>query len=116
MAWLPFDDDGALCHEPDLIAGMTPDTWDTSAAAAESVRDVKGAQRRIVLATIRDAGADGCTDDELQAILRLDGSSERPRRWELWKLNAIAIRRDRDGNAIRRQTRTGRWAVVWIVT
>jgi hypothetical protein len=67
----------------------------------------------LVFSTIRNAGADGHTDDELQDVLGLDGSSERPRRWELWKLGLIDIRRDERGEAIRRVTRTNRRAVVW---
>jgi hypothetical protein len=54
------------------------------------------------------------TDDELQIALRLDGSSERPRRWELWKRDAITIRRDAAGEPVRRLTRTQRHAVVWV--
>lgn len=99
---------------PMLISGLEAETWDTSAAAAISVDETKDTQRALVLEAIRSAGARGRTDDELQAMLDLDGSSERPRRWELWKLDRIAILRDETGEAIRRFTRTHRRAVVWI--
>jgi hypothetical protein len=99
---------------PMLISGIEPATWDTSASAAASVEDERDTQRGVVFDAIRAAGADGRTDDELQALLELDGSSERPRRWELWKLDRIRIKRDDDGHPIRRCTRTNRRAVVWI--
>lgn len=99
---------------PLLISGLEPATWATSAAAALSVEDAKHTQRLEVYAAIRAAGDDGLTDDELQERLHLDGSSERPRRWELWKLNQIAMRRDASGAVVKRETRTHRRAVVWV--
>ena len=100
--------------DPLIIAGAVDDTWQTSAAAALSAEDRKDTQRAEVYAVIKAAGLDGCTDDELQAALSLDGNSERPRRWELWQRNQITIRRDDTGAAIRRPTRTHRSAVVWV--
>lgn len=105
---------GAREAVPMLAAGLVPETWATSEAAAMSVAETKETQRRQVLEAIRAAGLEGATDDELQARLGLDGSSERPRRWELWKLQHIAIRRDAAGDPVKRMTRTHRRAVVWI--
>lgn len=102
--------------DPLLISGATADTWATSEAAAVGIEDAKNTQRAIVYAAIRAAGIEGRTDDELQEQLGLDGSSERPRRWELWKQERICIRRDSGGQAVRRRTRTNRSAVVWITT
>lgn len=99
---------------PPLIAGIAPATWATSAAAAASVEDATESQRALVLEAIRRAGPVGRTDDELQVILELDGSSERPRRWELWKLHRIRVLHDAHGLTVRRLTRTRRCAVVWI--
>lgn len=99
---------------PRLMSGLTPETYATSAAAAISVDETKASQRLAVLAVIKAAGATGCTDDEIQERLHLDGSSERPRRWELWKLNQICERRDADGHVVKRFTRTHRRAVVWV--
>jgi hypothetical protein len=99
---------------PRLISGLAPETWQTSASAAMSIEETKETQRERVFEQIHRAGRAGRTDDELQAALGLDGSSERPRRWELWKLDRIAILRGPDGQAIRRMTRTQRRAVVWI--
>lgn len=97
---------------PLLISGNHDDTWDTSAAAAESVIESKDTQRQVVLLTIKQS-PEGHTDDEIQLLLGLDGNSERPRRRELEMRQQIRIRRDEKGEAVRRLTRTNRWAVVW---
>lgn len=101
---------------PLLISGIAPETWNTSAAAALSVEERKDTQRAEVRAFIKAAGAEGRTDDEIQEQLHLDGSSERPRRWELWKLGLIDMKRDAQGEVVRRLTRTQRRAVVWVTT
>lgn len=100
--------------EPLIIDGAVPETWDTSKAAAERATVSKDTQRAEVLAAIHAAGARGMTDDEIQIALDLDGNSERPRRWELWRRDAITLRRDEQGEPVRRLTRTHRHAVVWI--
>jgi hypothetical protein len=99
---------------PMLMSGLVEATYATSTAAAVSVEDLKATQRLMVLHAIKAAGTQGRTDDELQSILNLDGSSERPRRWELWKLEQIRILRDERGEAVKRLTRTNRRAVVWV--
>jgi len=99
---------------PRLASGLTEATYAASRAAADSIEDARGTQRRLVLAAIRAAGPAGLTDDELQELLELDGSSERPRRWELWKLEAIAVKVDGEGHPVKRLTRTQRRAVVWV--
>jgi hypothetical protein len=100
--------------EPLLVSGVSAATWDTSEAAAVSVEDTRDTQRALVRAAIVAAGPEGRTDDELQLLLQLDGSSERPRRWELWKMNRIRVRTDPEGKPVRRLTRTNRSAVVWV--
>jgi hypothetical protein len=101
---------------PLLISGLTEETYATSAAAAVSVEDSKASQRALVEHTFNEGGPSGHTDDEVQALLDLDGSSERPRRWELWKLGRLEVLRDSEGRPIKRLTRTRRWAVVWITS
>ncbi len=96
--------------DPLLISGRTPATVQTSAMAAVSVEDSKDTQRQAVYDAIREAGPTGHTDDELQVLLGLDGSSERPRRWELEKLSLIE-----SVPGLHRVTRTNRRAVVWVV-
>ena len=99
---------------PRLISGLTPDTWAASAEAAESIEPGRGRQRDRVEAAIVGAGLEGRTDDEVQAALGLSGHSECPRRIELWQLGRIVVRRDAEDRPVRRLTRTGRTAVVWI--
>lgn len=82
-----------------------------AAAAPSEARDT---QRAHVLDAIRAAGPSGLTDEEIQTTLGLDGSSERPRRYELWKAGRIRVRVDATGQTITRLTRTHRRAVVWI--
>lgn len=97
---------------PILASGLTADTYATSLAAAEAVTDA-ATQRDQVYATIC-AGAPGQTDDKVQELLHLDGSSERPRRWELWKQGRIEVLVDETGEAVTRKTRKNRDAVVWV--
>jgi len=99
---------------PMLISGLTDDTYATSSAAAASVIETKDTQRELVFDAIKHAGAEGVTDDDLQVLLNLDGSSERPRRWELWKQARISVLRDDAGNAVKRLTRTNHRGVVWV--
>ncbi len=98
---------------PPLVSGRSVETRSTSQEAAESVADTKAAQRQRVLQAIAEAGEWGMTDDELQEALDLDGSSERPRRGELWTLGLIDILLADDGTPIKRLTRANRWARVW---
>jgi len=80
---------------------------ETSEAAADALPDdCVRTLREQVYRCIRDSG-DGMTDDDIQAALGLDGSTERPRRVELLHLHRIV-----DSGA-RRATRSGRQAVVW---
>jgi hypothetical protein len=67
-----------------------------------------GTQRARVLDAIRNAGRDGLTDEEVKDVLRLGGNSTRPRRKELEEGGLIV---DSDK---RRETSTGRAAIVWV--
>lgn len=98
---------------PLLVSGALPETRRTSHAAAVSRVD-RDSQREAVFTAIRRAGPHGCTDEELQTLLGLDGNSVRPRRWELQKLDRILVCRDELGRAVRRRTHTHHWAVVWV--
>lgn len=99
---------------PVLVSGLDQATYATSGLAAASIEESRATQRWDVWRVIKAAGRVGRTDDEVQVVLGLDGSSERPRRWELWKLEMIEILRDGEGKAVRRLTRTNRQAVVWV--
>jgi len=101
---------------PPLMSGLVPATLGTSAAAADQVEDTRDSQRARVYEFIEASAEIGRTDDEQQAALGLDGSSQRPRRWELWKLGQIDILRDPAGSPVKRLTRTHRSAVVWVTS
>jgi hypothetical protein len=111
-AWPSFDEPPD--DVPMLISGLVPETRASSTAAAVAVLSTKDSQRAEVEAAIKATRGEGITDDGVQVALGLDGSSERPRRWELWKQNRITVRRDADGNPVKRLTRHGIRAVVWI--
>lgn len=91
-----------------LASGREAETFTTSIQAAHSVDDTKAQQRALVYQCIKEAGANGRTDDEIQQILGLDGSSERPRRLELWQAKRIYLK-----NGAVRPTRTGRSSTIW---
>ena len=83
---------------------------DTSLEAAERIEPTAGTLRAEVYSIIFAAGFEGATDEEICTALDMGGSTERPRRVEL-----------ADGGFVmdsqrRRQTRSRRWAVVWIAT
>ena len=79
----------------------------TAHAAAKDIESVSGAQRRAVYKAILEATA-GLTDEEVQIILDLDPSSERPRRVELVR-DGLVVDSGRT-----RLTVSGRKATVWV--
>jgi hypothetical protein len=91
-----YDDPPAQHHSP------------TSVAAAEAIKPKAETLRRKVYDAIRDS-QDGLTDEEVQDILNMGGSTQRPRRRELEKSLHI-----RDSQR-KRKTRAGVLAVVWVV-
>jgi transcription initiation factor IIE alpha subunit len=80
----------------------------TSLAAAVAALPNAGTARRRVYECIADS-ANGATDDEIQVRLNMNPSTQRPRRVEL--VDAKLIR----DSSVRRRTRGGREAVVWMV-
>lgn len=82
---------------------------DTSEAAALSV-EPKALTLARVLAAIRACGAEGATCDEVEASLDMRHQSASARVNELGKHGAIA------DSGMRRLTRSGRKATVWVAT
>lgn len=80
----------------------------TSVAAALAIRSDAQRLRDAVFAAIREAGADGLTDEEGILQTGIAASTYRPRRGEL-----VAYTRVRDSGKTRR-THSGRQAVVWV--
>lgn len=86
------------------------DAAETQRLAAFEALPQTGTQRRRVLNAISRAGDDGRTDEELQRELEMNPSTQRPRRVELVEQGWI------EDSGHRRSTRSGRSAVVWILT
>jgi len=80
---------------------------DTSHSAAESMRALAGRLRARVYACIVSHGAAGLTDEEIQAELEMQGSTQRPRRVELVRAGLVV------DSGLRRRTTAWRSAVVW---
>ena len=79
-----------------------------SFAAAQAIEPSRNTLREAVFAAIRDRGAAGATDDELQCSLGMNPSTERPRRVELVEAGRVL------NSGLTRPTRSGRKATVWI--
>jgi len=79
----------------------------TSYEAAEKMAGKAGTKRRNVLIALGHHPK-GLTDKELQALLHMDGSTERPRRIELQRAKLIYASGDRHVQGTRQ--------VVWSVT
>lgn len=82
----------------------------TSREAAQGARPVAGLLRENVLAFIRSRGEEGATDQEIQEALALDPSTQRPRRVELVQAGLVW------NSGKTRKTRSGREAVVWVIS
>lgn len=80
----------------------------TSNAAAEAIEPRAEILRGRVLAYLRERGADGATDDEIQQALGLDGNTQRPRRYELERMDLVK-KTER-----KRPTSSGRQAFVYV--
>jgi hypothetical protein len=81
---------------------------DTSVAAADDLAPKLGRLQRMAECTIRYAGPQGLTADELAARLQMDRWSIQPRTTELRRKGLI-----RDSGQ-RRRNSTGKAAIVWI--
>jgi hypothetical protein len=79
----------------------------TSQAAAEEIAPRAGTLRAAVLATLQHA-IDGLTDEQMQDMLGMGASTQRPRRVELVQAGLV-----RDSGRTR-LTRSGRKATVWV--
>jgi predicted transcriptional regulator len=92
----------------DLYSGTPPHSNPTtSREAAEAIRPSAVTLRRIVLAYIK--AEPGCTDEQIQFDLGMDGNTQRPRRRELeleGKIKSVGTTKN---------TRSGRAAKMWAV-
>ena len=73
-----------------------------------AIKLTAASMREKVFSAIRRAGSSGLTDLEVQALLQMDGNTQRPRRVELAKAKRIKP------SGEKRATTSGRKATVWI--
>jgi hypothetical protein len=83
-------------------------TSQTSAEAAESVREGAAELRERVYSALKRVWPEGLTDEQMQQALGMQGNTQRPRRRELEQRGLV-----RDSGE-RRFTTSGRRAVVWV--
>jgi len=83
---------------------------DTSRDASDSARPTARAVRAKIWSHIETLGFYGATDEEVQAVLGINPSTQRPRRVELVERGLVV------DSGRRRKTTSGRWACVWVVT
>ena len=83
---------------------------DTSIEAADDIAPKLGRLQRLAEMTIREAGEQGLTAEELAARLNLDRWSIQPRTTELSRKGIV-----RDSGK-RRRNATGKRAIVWIAS
>jgi hypothetical protein len=79
----------------------------TSEVSAQRIATAAPSLRDMVLALLRERGARGATDQEIQAELGLPSNTQIPRRWELVNLGLVV------DSGERRPTPSGRRAAVW---
>lgn len=87
---------------------------ETSREAAESVRDHVSRLRVLVVETIRSAGARGMTTDEVEIATGLAHQTASPRVGEAFRRGLIVEAKDGEGNTVKRPTRSGRRAIVYL--
>jgi transcription initiation factor IIE alpha subunit len=80
----------------------------TSRAAAEAIKMHVGPMHRVILRFLHDRSW-GATDEEMQDVLDIKESTQRPRRRELQQAGLIA------DSGKTRKTESGRRAVVWVL-
>lgn len=99
-------DQGDLFDEdrPPFVRGSA-----TSEAAAEAIGEVTGHLRRMVFELLGEHLQGGLTDHQMQELLVMNPSTQRPRRVELVDQGFVI------DSGRRRLTPSGRAAVVWIV-
>lgn len=110
----------AVGHEPLWLASVTVapprmvDTRETSRIALESIADGLNALQAEVAEFIARCGRQGATDEEIASGLKMNPSTVRPRRGELAAKKRIAVLVDAGGAPVKRPTRSGRPALVWV--
>lgn len=97
-------------RQPSLFEPTPPFQAHSETSREAAIRIMMTAEnlRSRVYRFIMNKGEYGATDGEIQKALRMEGSTQRPRRVELQEKNLIK------DSGIKRKTRSGRRAVVWV--
>ena len=80
----------------------------TSRQSAQSIESTAQTLRAKVYGFIKDSGPYGATDEELQMVLDMNPSTQRPRRVELVEKGLVK------DSGKKRKTKSNRLAVVWV--
>lgn len=92
---------------PDLFPPSQSHSGTSIRAAVEILPQTETLRRR-VLDHLKACPNEGCTDEEIQIETGIDANTERPRRVELVRMGLVV------DSGKTRQTKSGRWAAVWI--
>jgi len=94
----------------DLYGGIPPHVKDSDTSRDAALLAIPKAQtqRSRVLQVLKHIWPKGRTDEEIQDLLQMNPSTERPRRIELVQKGLVF------DSMVKRKTRSGRLAVVWI--
>ena len=83
---------------------------ETSRIAASRIAGHAGTLQAAVFAFLRERGAHGATDQEIQEALALPSNTQIPRRWELVRIGAVVK------SGTKRKTRSKCPAIVWVLS
>ena len=89
-------------------------TQETSLEAFERIKPDRRAVRESIFVAIALRGLDGSTCDEIERALAMSHQTASARVNELHTSGRIIAKRTHDGALIKRKTRTGSPAIVWI--
>lgn len=112
VSTIPTTDRTTITPIPQRVRDLPPAQWhsETSVEAAEKAAGRAEKDRATIYAYIVVRGSYGATDEEIQAALSMKGNTERPRRWELSKMQPPMIRK----SGVTRKTQSGCRATVWV--
>lgn len=106
---------GSLWSKPEPSAPYQKHSETSRAAAKAVTRSMQEGDHARLLENFRNAQPLGCTDEEGADQLQMNPSTYRPRRIELADTGLITQLRDDKGEIVKRATKSGRAAVVWIL-
>lgn len=105
---------GNCGYLPLFANGPKVDTQQTSREALESIQDALPNQEQEVRDFIASR-AQGATDDEVEEGCGLSHQSASARRNGLMRKGKVRVMLDGKGKPVKRATRSGRAALVWVV-